>query len=900
MKHERTSHDLTRRLLPAASLFLMLATGVADAKTLTVPDQSQKPQTNWCWAASSRAVLSYTSKAPPSMCQIAEWARGKNAWGAADCCGLDGTGALTAGNKAVCNQANAMWGADGSIEAILKNWGADSEKVWRALTLDEVKKDVDDDAPVIVRWGWTAGGGHFVVLRGYTDANLDIMDPWDGAQILTHANVSATAARTWTHSLVVKPKKVTYVVDDTGSMGDDIASVRSVLTAQVDGYAAANRFTKYALITYKDDVTYVGSTLDSAQIKTWIGALGAYGGGDCTEEGYGALDMAAEKAPGSEIWWMTDADSHGGVGRMLSTAFKLSMAGNVLHSTILGACSEEATAAARGSKSILRTRSSTQADSMPYVKSVGGAGSAASAASVKTLAVDPAADVSAWTAGRLLSAQTGGLYFTVTGSTLAGATTAIVEEMGANSLIERVKLASGSHSNSVPVDSSVTAVKFLINIPKDRTGTLAVTGPDGVALATGVDGVTEVAAGDSKMIVVKAPALKVGTYTVASSVDGDYLLSVSAVSDFSADLAGDTTAGVGARLPVAVALSGMNPPTALSSPHPSSGESGSASLPARVYPFDSAKLTFKVVDETGAAVTTLTMADDGLHGDGRPGDGVYGGSFAVPASAAQYRVVVSDGATFKRVTRLLVTSGTVSVDSAGAAAGKPGDVLTQTFTVKNLSASTRTFNLTATSTSGWESVASIPATLTVDAGATGTVTVSATVPGGATAGQTSVLTINAVASDDASVYDSAVYTTTAWSGPLVSALSPSTVDLGVGRTLTITGSGFGVDPGAANRSSAANHVSIGGVQLAAADVTAWADGAITVAVPSTSTGGLLVVTAGGNDSNASDLVVIPASGTPTPTPAPEKSDGGGGAFGAIELLLGLIGLGGLLASRRRR
>jgi hypothetical protein len=37
----------------------------------------------------------------------------------------------------------------------------------------------------------------------------------------------------------------------------------------------------------------------------------------------------------------------------------------------------------------------------------------------------------------------------------------------------------------------------------------------------------------------------------------------------------------------------------------------------------------------------------------------------------------------------------------------------------------------------------------------------------------------------------------------------------------------------------------------------------------------------------------------TPTPEPEKDGGGGGALGAVELLFGLIGLGGLLARRRK-
>lgn len=825
-------------------------------KTLAVPQVNQLPQDNWCWAASSQAVLSFTGNAP-GMCSIADWARQKNAWGNDDCC--------TNGTGGICNQPNNMFGSAGSIENILSQYKADSERFGRSLNLKEVKDFIDDDSPIIVRWGWTAGGGHFVVLRGYTGGNMDIMNPWDGPQTFTHSDLTSTTARTWTHTLVVKPKKIAFVVDDTGSMWDDIDAVKTTLQDQIAKFKSDGRFVKYSLITYKDDVTNRGTTLKHDEINTWIAGLSASGGDDCPEEGYGALDASAEKAKGSEVWWMTDADSHGGFTRMLATQFRLLLAGNTLHSTILGSCSSPAMAIASAvSTSAGGGQVSSQNNSIPYLgirpehftmaSPLGGDGIASLA-----LLLDVTGDVNAFTTGETLSDGTGGLFFAVNNTTIQGATKAVLEEMSSTAIIQRVKLGAGSHIISIPVDESVSVIKFLVEIRTGGTGTINVKDPDGVELKPSVvAGVEEIIAGDSRMLLVKAPALKKGIYTVSSTSDLEYLLSVSGISHYGADLIGDSTVGIGKSLATQLAIPGLVPQTGLAGPGPG-GPGGllpAVVIPSPTHPFDPAKLKFFVIMEDGSGRQPLTLYDDGSHDDKLPGDGIYGGTLLAPSAASRFRIGVDDGGLFYRVTKLLVVAGAVSAQGPKDKVALPGNTFNHVFTIQNLGSATRTYDLVSTSTLGWENVGAIIPSLTIDPASAKTVEVPVSVPLTAASGDSSVLTLTAVAHDEPTVNDSVSVKITAWTGPLLQTLNPASIQRD--QDITLAGSGMGSDPGTGNRSTNLNNVTIAGQRLPDANVIRWQDTLIKVRIPGLTNSGLVTVTANGIQSNPLELVVLPS------------------------------------------
>ena len=57
-------------------------------------------------------------------------------------------------------------------------------------------------------------------------------------------------------------------------------------------------------------------------------------------------------------------------------------------------------------------------------------------------------------------------------------------------------------------------------------------------------------------------------------------------------------------------------------------------------------VTARLADSSGATVATVSLLDDGLHGDGAAGDRVYGGLSTAPGSAGRYGVVVEMTGTY--------------------------------------------------------------------------------------------------------------------------------------------------------------------------------------------------------------------------------------------------------------
>ncbi|XP_078597567.1 von Willebrand factor A domain-containing protein 7-like [Branchiostoma floridae x Branchiostoma japonicum] len=104
------------------------------------------------------------------------------------------------------------------------------------------------------------------------------------------------------------------VMDDTGSMSDDIAAAKNVSIEIIQG-AAANPFDKpynYVLVPFNDPMSDAGPmtiTRDSAVYINAINALNAHGGGDCPELSMTGLELALQNTlPKSKIYLFTDAD----------------------------------------------------------------------------------------------------------------------------------------------------------------------------------------------------------------------------------------------------------------------------------------------------------------------------------------------------------------------------------------------------------------------------------------------------------------------------------------------------------------------------------------------------------------------------------------------------------------
>ncbi|MCX6584134.1 MAG: C39 family peptidase [Candidatus Aminicenantes bacterium] len=163
--------------------------------TLAVPEVSQEYD-EWCWAGSSQAVLYYYNQFP-SQCQIANYA-----WNTTRCC--DGPYDYNHKVKG-CNKPNYLYGTDGSVQGILANWGISSVGVQATLSWDACVANLDSGMPFVMRFGWSSGGGHFLVGYGYTGngSYLKYMDPWpgEGYTASLYSFVVSAPDHTWTHSL---------------------------------------------------------------------------------------------------------------------------------------------------------------------------------------------------------------------------------------------------------------------------------------------------------------------------------------------------------------------------------------------------------------------------------------------------------------------------------------------------------------------------------------------------------------------------------------------------------------------------------------------------------------------------------------------------------------------------
>lgn len=104
-----------------------------------------------------------------------------------------------------------------------------------------------------------------------------------------------------------------FVIDDTGSMGTEIAGVKQMVTSLVNSLAAdpAKAPTNWALLRFGDpDIGSAFVTSNVSQLLSAVNGLGVGGGGDCPELSQGALLKALDAVlPSSRIYLFTDASA---------------------------------------------------------------------------------------------------------------------------------------------------------------------------------------------------------------------------------------------------------------------------------------------------------------------------------------------------------------------------------------------------------------------------------------------------------------------------------------------------------------------------------------------------------------------------------------------------------------
>lgn len=146
---------------------------------------------NWCWAAASNSVSHfYWSSSTWKQCTIANAELGRT-----DAC-----------NTPIPSGANVPWYLD---KALIRTKNFVSITTGRA-PFAVIRAEIDAGRPVGARIGWSGGGGHFMVICGYSVWRgtqwVYIDDPIYGSSHLTLDDFSTNyqGSGTWTHYYLTK------------------------------------------------------------------------------------------------------------------------------------------------------------------------------------------------------------------------------------------------------------------------------------------------------------------------------------------------------------------------------------------------------------------------------------------------------------------------------------------------------------------------------------------------------------------------------------------------------------------------------------------------------------------------------------------------------------------------
>ncbi len=133
---------------------------------------------------------------------------------------------------------------------------------------------------------------------------------------------------------------IAFVIDDTGSMGSEIAGVRQGLTQFISALRLFEDFMnpRIEVVTFKDNVTHRIASQDLDAIQAVVDSLGATGGGDCPEASAQALSAGIKNvASGGTIIFATDASPHAGYSLERVKA-KARAKGVIINQIVTGDC----------------------------------------------------------------------------------------------------------------------------------------------------------------------------------------------------------------------------------------------------------------------------------------------------------------------------------------------------------------------------------------------------------------------------------------------------------------------------------------------------------------------------------------------------------------------------------
>lgn len=145
-------------LMSSLLAILSLAASNANAGSLAVKLLPQQ-QSNWCWAASGDMIMDYLGATRVTQCDEAN-----KRFGRTDCCTNPSSDACNVGGWPEFDKYGFSFSTTGTLS-------------WSSLV-----NEINNNRPVAFSWGWTGGGGHMMVARGYLTSGgvnyVDVNNPW--------------------------------------------------------------------------------------------------------------------------------------------------------------------------------------------------------------------------------------------------------------------------------------------------------------------------------------------------------------------------------------------------------------------------------------------------------------------------------------------------------------------------------------------------------------------------------------------------------------------------------------------------------------------------------------------------------------------------------------------------
>jgi hypothetical protein len=502
--------------------------------------------------------------------------------------------------------------------------------------------------------------------------------------------------------------QVGFVVDTTASMGPELNALAAAWQAQAQqGPLSGN----YHLVGFKDSAMYLGQTESPGTFYNWLSALEASGGGKCPDHALaGLLNMARNMpqslTPASEILLVTDAAPLGKRTTYAHLANRLLKRGVQVHTLSNGWCPDH-----------------------PITEN----------------------------ALVFLTMASGGEFLLTDGPNYYTDTLIVLNKIDAT---DRLGIFQGTVSpgNPLSFDLEVDGTMTTLGVEDDDypvwcltctrripglsafgfaapegTFTVELRDPKGNLVGTGTDGYEELSSAYRRFQRLSTTSgLITGTWKVEVRGNGSFWIDYYADSTLHLLYAGRHTRQAGKPVPFQATL--VN-------------EVGNPSLVKSA--------SFSLISMDGRQEQPIELFDDGQHGDGATGDGVYGGMVQRDHEGCwmlMVRGTLQDGSSFSRMYPAPIRFRGFSLDDPAPSSAVPGTPQTINFTLVNgettRAAKATTFDLEVFSDQGWAITNTVPLSVTLQPGERFNIEVPIQVPENTSVGTTdNVVLVSAPTTD---------------------------------------------------------------------------------------------------------------------------------------------------------